>query len=92
MARSPTTATLTVLELGALTLATTLITCGAGAQALRYSITPTAEHLRLDDALGLDDTYLYGGRAGVLFGRLVELQGVGLFDVNRRVLGVTWRR
>jgi hypothetical protein len=75
VAHLPKTGSLTLLELGALALATTLITCGAGAQELRYSITPTAERLRFDDALGLDNTYLYGGRAGVLFGRLIELQG-----------------
>jgi hypothetical protein len=28
-----------------------------------------------DDALGLDNTLLYGGRAGVVFGRRIELQG-----------------
>jgi hypothetical protein len=65
----------TAWQLGALTLAATFFSCAAEAQELRYSITPTAERLRFDEALGLDNTYLYGGRAGMLFGRLVELQG-----------------
>jgi hypothetical protein len=29
---------------------------------------------------------------GVMPGLLVEHQGVGLFDINRLVLGITWRR
>jgi hypothetical protein len=47
----------------------------SGAQELRYSLTPTAQRTQWDDALGLEDTFLYGGRLGFVFGRLVELQG-----------------
>jgi hypothetical protein len=45
------------------------------AQELRYSITPTAQQTSWDDALGIDDTFLYGGRLGIVFGRRIELQG-----------------
>ena len=47
----------------------------AVAQDLRYSVTPTAQQVTWDDALGLDNTLLYGGRLGVVFGRRIELQG-----------------
>jgi len=47
----------------------------AAAQDLRYSVTPTAEQVSWDNALGLDNTLLYGGRLGVVFGRRIELQG-----------------
>ena len=59
------------LQLGVLAL----VPCALGAQEMRYSLTPTAERLQFDEALGLDNTFLYGGRVGVLFGRIVELQG-----------------
>jgi hypothetical protein len=45
------------------------------AQDLRYGITPTAQQVSWDDALGLDNTLLYGGRVGVVLGRRIELQG-----------------
>ena len=47
----------------------------AVAQDLRYGITPTAQQVSWDDALGLDNTLLYGGRAGLVLGRRIELQG-----------------
>ncbi|MGZ8376486.1 MAG: outer membrane beta-barrel protein [Gemmatirosa sp.] len=47
----------------------------AAAQDLRYNLTPTAQQVTWDDALGLDNTLLYGGRLGVVFGRRIELQG-----------------
>ena len=47
----------------------------AVAQELRYSLTPTAQWVRWDDALGIDDAYLVGGRAGFTFGQYLELQG-----------------
>ena len=47
----------------------------AHAQELRYSVTPVAQQLAWDDALGIDDTFLYGGRLGFVFGRRIELQG-----------------
>ena len=47
----------------------------ATAQDLRYSLTPTAQQVTWDDALGLDNSLLYGGRLGVVFGRRIELQG-----------------
>ena len=59
------------LQLGVLAV----VPCALGAQEMRYSLTPTVERLRFDDAIGLDNAYLYGGRLGVLFGRIVELQG-----------------
>lgn len=62
-------------QAGALVLAAMLLTCAADAQELRVSLTPTFERLRFDPALGLGNTNLYGGRLGVPFGRLVELQG-----------------
>jgi hypothetical protein len=49
----PARAALTLLELGALALATTLITCGAGAQERRPSLTPAAERPRLVEHLGV---------------------------------------
>lgn len=47
----------------------------ATAQDLRWNITPTAQQLTWNDALGLDNTLLWGGRAGLVFGRRIELQG-----------------
>lgn len=47
----------------------------AAAQDLRYNLTPTAQQVTWDDALGLDNTLLYGGRLGIVFGRRIELQG-----------------
>ncbi len=47
----------------------------AAAQELRYSLTPTAQWVQWDDALGIADAYLYGGRAGFTFGQYLELQG-----------------
>ena len=47
----------------------------AHAQGLRYTLTPTASKVEWDNPLGLEDTYLYGGRLGLVFGRFVELQG-----------------
>ncbi len=61
--------------LGALVLGTLLSAHSAAAQDLRYTIAPTAQQVRWDDALGLDDTFTYGARAGIVFGRIVELQG-----------------
>lgn len=52
-----------------------------GAQDLRYNLTPSAQQLRWNDALGLDNTLLWGGRAGLVFGRRIELQG--FFLTNR---------
>lgn len=52
-----------------------MLPAGAGAQDLRYSLTPTAEQVSWDNALGLDNTLLYGGRLGFVYGRRVELQG-----------------
>ncbi len=65
----------TAVQLGALATVSCAIAHPAAAQELRYSLTPTVEQLRFDDALGLESTFLYGGRANVLFGRIVELQG-----------------
>ncbi|MHB1225585.1 MAG: hypothetical protein ACYC2G_16280 [Gemmatimonadaceae bacterium] len=45
------------------------------AQELRYTLTPTAQWVKWDDELGIDDAYLYGGRAGFSFGQFIELQG-----------------
>lgn len=47
----------------------------AAAQELRYSLTPVGQRVQWDDDLGLENTWLYGGRAGFLFGEWVELQG-----------------
>ena len=47
----------------------------AAAQELRYSLTPTAQWVQWDDALGIDDAYLVGGRLGFTFGQYLELQG-----------------
>ena len=47
----------------------------AAAQDLRFSISPTAQQVAWNDALGLDNTLLYGGRVGFVFGRRIELQG-----------------
>lgn len=58
-----------------------LVPLAAGAQDLRYSLTPTGQQLRWNDALGLDNTFLWGGRAGLVFGRRIELQG--FFLTNR---------
>lgn len=65
----------TALQFGALAAGVCAVAQPAAAQELRYSLTPTVEQLRFDEALGLENSYLYGGRAGVLFGRIVELQG-----------------
>lgn len=47
----------------------------ASAQELRYSLTPTAQWVQWDEALGIDDAHLVGGRAGFSFGQYLELQG-----------------
>jgi hypothetical protein len=59
----------------------TLAPLAAGAQDLRYTLTPTGQQLRWNESLGLDNTFLWGGRAGLLFGRRIELQG--FFLTNR---------
>ncbi|CAN5787386.1 hypothetical protein BH23GEM9_BH23GEM9_36370 [soil metagenome] len=46
----------------------------AAAQGIGYRITPGVNHIRWDDALGLKDGYLYGGRFGITFGPAVSLQ------------------
>lgn len=52
-----------------------LVATPVAAQELRYSLTPTAQWVKWDDALGIADAYLYGGRAGFTFGQYLELQG-----------------
>src|SRR5689334_18912079 len=52
-----------------------LVASPARRQDLRYALPPTAEQLQWADALGLDDTCLYGARLGLVFGKLVELNG-----------------
>ena len=47
----------------------------AGAQDLRYSLTPVGQRVLWDDELGLANGWLYGGRVGFLFGDWIELQG-----------------
>ena len=61
--------------------AVTFMPLAADAQDLRYSLTPSGQQLRWNDALGLDNTFLWGGRAGLVFGRRIELQG--FFLTNR---------
>ena len=46
----------------------------AEAQAIGYTLTPSAMSARWDDALGWEDSYLYGARLGLRFGPFVELQ------------------
>ncbi|MEX0935814.1 MAG: hypothetical protein WD013_02840, partial [Gemmatimonadota bacterium] len=59
----------------------------ASAQAVGYSLLPSYEEMRWDDAFGLEDTRLYGIRAAFDFGPYFSLQpfyewddGVGLRD------------
>ncbi len=51
----------------------------ADAQGVGYKLIPTIEYIRWDDALGLEDTYFYGGKVGLTFGELVSLQPFYLF-------------
>lgn len=46
----------------------------ADAQAIGYALSPSGALVRWDDALGWEDSYLYGGRLGLRFGPFVELQ------------------
>ena len=63
------------------------------AQELRYSLTPVAQRIQWDDALGLENSFLYGGRAGFVFGRYVELQGFYLTnDGSAKTLGSLYDR
>ncbi len=57
---------------------------GAHAQDLRWSLTPTAQQVSWDDALGLDNTLLWGGRRGAVLGRRLELQGFWLTNQGSR--------
>lgn len=59
------------------------------AQQLRYTLTPTAQWVRWDDDLGIDDAFLYGGRAGFSFGEYIELQG---YFLNRGRINAQWDR
>lgn len=59
------------------------------AQQLRYTLTPTAQWVRWDDGLGIDDAFLYGGRAGFSFGEYIELQG---YYLNRGRINAHWDR
>lgn len=61
--------------IGAFILSALVVGAELGAQPLRYSITPTAQWVNWDNALGIDDAYLWGGRAGFNFGDYIELQG-----------------
>ncbi len=61
--------------LGACILSALGVSAKLEAQPLRYSITPTAQWVNWDNALGIDDAYLWGGRAGFSFGDYIELQG-----------------
>lgn len=49
-------------------------TAPAAAQAVGFSLVPTAERIRWGDELAFDDDWLYGGRASFRFGDAVELQ------------------
>lgn len=71
----PRVARSTQIAVAALGVLPAVLPAAAGAQDLRYNLTPTAEQVSWDDALGLDNTLLYGGRLGVVFGRRIELQG-----------------
>lgn len=63
------------LALGGAVAALLLPAAELAAQELRYSLTPFGQRIQWDDALGLTNTWMYGGRVGFVFGQWVELQG-----------------
>lgn len=44
------------------------------AEAQTYDLTPGVDYILWDDGLGIEDSYLYGGRFGLTFGDFVSLQ------------------
>lgn len=63
-----------VAFVAAMLVAATAVALPAHAQGIRYTLTPSVDYVRWDDALGLEDTYLYGGRVSFDFGNLVSFQ------------------
>ena len=65
----------------------------AAAQAVGFKVLPSAAKIRWDDALALNDDWLYGGRVSLLFGEQVELQpfffrgtGIGVDSARARAI------
>jgi hypothetical protein len=51
-------------------------------QGIGYEVAPVAAHVRWHEALGFQDDYLFGGRLGLRFGQLAELNGYYLTRDN----------
>ncbi len=66
-----------LLRLAAPLLSVSLLPVGAAAQpgGLTYTVSPVGVGVRFDPNAGLGEGLLYGGRLGVGFGRLLELDG-----------------